>query len=320
MRKLSLEEIKKITVGALSIEQKEDSFYFYKCTQKQIDVWNEFGEDLGRRSRTTSGIRLDFHTDSLNFEFKVKTGIRARYEVYIDGVLEYVIKEQESEQSIEKNISLDGKKHRITLYMPSHAIGVLEWVKLVEKAEIQPHKYDCKILFLGDSITQGWDSTWDSLSYAQTVSRFFNADSVIQGIGGATFRPSTFDDDINYDPDIVIVAYGTNDWTCHKSIEKAQSLCSEYLDCVMKKYGDKKVFGISPIWRGDKDKKLHIGTLDVCTSYIKDEIKKHGMILIDGEKLTPHHSEFYCDGYLHPNATGHNIFANNLIKMMLRYI
>ena len=89
MRNLSLEEIKKITVGALNIEQTEEGFNFYKCTKKQIDVWNEFAEDLGRRSKTTSGVRLDFHTNSKNFAFKIKTELRSRYEVYIDNVLIY---------------------------------------------------------------------------------------------------------------------------------------------------------------------------------------------------------------------------------------
>ena len=175
-------------------------------------------------------------------------------------------------------------------------------------------------MFFGDSITQGWDSEFDSLSYAQTVSRYFDADSIIQGIGSATFRPSTFDENLNYDADIVIVANGKNDWPCHKDIEKARRLCSEFLDCVTNKYIDKKIFVISPIWRGDKDRNLYIGTFDVCASYIKEETEKHGLILIDGEKLTPHHPDFYCDGYLHPNAIGHCIFAQNLIKEIQRYL
>ena len=314
MRMLSFEEIKKITVGAVNIENAVDGFRFYKCTKKQMDGWYALRQDLGQRSETTTGIRLDFYTNSKNLSFKVKIG--GRYEVYINGVLNYAFKQDDFERNTEKNITLDGQRNRITLYLPCHTIGAIEWIKLDKKSNIEPHKYDCKILFLGDSITQGWDSKWDSLSYAHTVSRFFNADSIIQGIGGATFQPSTFDRNLNYEADIVIIAYGTNDWDQHKDIEKARNLCSGLLECVMEKYSAKKIFGISPIWRGDKAEKRDIGTFDVWTSYIKDEIEKHGVIFIDGQKLTPHNSEFYFDKFLHPNAVGHSIFAQNLIKEM----
>ena len=313
LTKLSLQQMKEITVGALYVEEKKDGFHFYKCTKKQTDA-----SDLGERSKTTSGVRLDFYTDSKTFAFRVQT--KGRYEVYVDQVLMHAFSDQDFESEMEKSIGLSGDEHRITLYLPNHSVGVLEWVELDDGATIRPHEYDCKILFMGDSITQGWDSTWASLSYAQSVSRFFNANSLIQGIGGAIFHESTFDENIDFEPDIVIVAYGTNDWPSSPTTDEGRMNCKNFLDCVVKRYGGKKIFGISPLWRADCGEQRRMGGFEACTSYVKEEIQKHGMILIDGEELTPHWPEFYSDGFLHPNSTGFGIYTQNLIAKMLKFI
>ena len=60
--KLTFEQIKQITTGAIRIKQKEDGIHFYKCTEKQIDAWTEKHKDLGMRAASTTGVCLDFHT------------------------------------------------------------------------------------------------------------------------------------------------------------------------------------------------------------------------------------------------------------------
>ena len=75
------------------------------------------------------------------------------------------------------------------------------------------------MLFIGDSITQGWNSYYDTLSYAWRVSLYFNANSIINGIGGAFYEPQTFDVP-DFDPDTVIVALGTNDFSKFKTTDE----------------------------------------------------------------------------------------------------
>ena len=316
--KLSLKQIKNITIGALDVWQNEKGTFFAKCTEKQIEAWCALDKDLGERAKTTTGIRLDFHTNSKTLAFKVNT--KGRYEIYIDCVMTHVFGEQDFEDGLEKHILLNDAEHRITLYFPNHSVGVLGWIEVDDNATIIPHKYNYNILFMGDSITQGWESTWDSLSYAQSVSRYLNANSIIQGIGGAVYHSSTFDEDIDYNPDIVLVAYGTNDWTHYSTIQEAKEQCCKFLDCLVNKYGDRKLFGISPIWRGDTNRELSMGSFSECTEYVKKEILGHGMILIEGERLTPPISEFYSDGYLHPNAVGFSIYTQSLLLEIQKYI
>lgn len=318
---LSLEQIKTITVGALKIWEENGAFRFAKCTQKQVDAWYKVQETLGLRAETTTGVKLDFYTNSKSFAFTPQNnGPENIYEIYIDNVFTYYYFEKDFVESKRKQIELDGQKHRITLHLPAHQIGMLEAVELEDGATVEPHQYDCKILFIGDSITQGWESTWDTLSYAENVTRFFNAESVIQGIGGAVYHNTTFDEAIEFDPDIVIVAYGTNDWTIYPTLDLGREHCTQFLDKLVKRYGNKKLFGISPIWRADKDTDMAMGSFKACTDYIKEEIQAHGMILIDGETLTPHVKDFYSDEFLHPNTSGFGIYALNLIAQLQKHI
>ena len=193
-------------------------------------------------------------------------------------------------------------------------------MELEDGAAITPHKFDCKVLFFGDSITEGWEATWHSLSYAYHVSRFLNAESIIQGIGGAVYHMTTFDEEMAFEPDIVIVAYGTNDWKNYKTLEEAKEHCCKFLDQLVAKYGDKKLFGISPIWRADNANDTDMGSFASCVSSIKEEIINHGLILIDGETLTPRLTDFYSDGYLHPDAKGHGVYAVNLITQLQKHL
>ena len=240
--------------------------------------------------------------------------------MYVDNALCYYYFEDDFKESITKTIALDGKEHRITLYLPSHGIGILGAVEIDDGATLKPHTYDRKMLIIGDSITQGWDSTWDSLSYANHVSRFFNAYSIIQGIGGARFHDTTFDEAIDYEPEIIIVAYGTNDWALHPSFEEAKKHCKGYLDHLVKRYPDARIFGITPIWRGDKDTDTAVGSFVNYVSYLADELRFHGITVIDGENLVPHLPEFFMDEYLHPDTKAFGVYSVNLIEKLNGYL
>lgn len=320
--RLTLEQIKKITVGALNVWEKDGAFCFAKCTPKQVDAWYKLEEILGFRSETTTGIRLDFHTNSKFFAFTPQAkSVYERYEIYIDNVFTHYFASQEDfVDNARKEFALDGKEHRITIYLPGHEIGRLESVEIEDGATLEPHQYDRKILFIGDSITQGWESTYDSASYANQVSRFFNAESVIQGIGGAFAHDTIFDLDIEFDPDIVVIAYGTNDWKYYETVEAGADQYNRFLDLVVKRYGDKKLFGISPIWRGDKEDEPVMGSFESCCDYVKEGIKKHDMILIDGASLVPHLKEFFIEDALHPSVSGFGYYALNLASQMQKYL
>ena len=312
--RLTFEQIRSVTVGSVRTELLADGIHFAKCTEKQEKAWQAKKEVLYINSKSTTGVRLDFHTNSKTVSFKSVSG--SKYEIKIDGLTSSIYR-FDGEGSVTHDIcgplGNRNDEHRVTLILPSHNIpGILEYVEIDDGAYIKPHKFDYKMLFIGDSITQGWASSLDSYSYAYRVSDFFNAESVIQGIGGAYYNEDSFDR-IDFDPDIVFVSYGTNDFGHYKTYEDFKAHCHAHLKLIADEYKNKKIFVISPIWRGRREGKT-MGTFEGCRRIVIDEAERFGLVHIDGLTLVPPLPSLFEDEYLHPNDNGFSFYAENLIK------
>lgn len=317
---LTNEQIKSVGFGAVRTEETSDGIRFFKCTKKQSEAWQALSQSLGERAEgTTPGVRLDFHTDSKTFAFEGK----GTFEVYINDLFRAKLKLQElggrAELAICDPLGDPLEDARITLIFPSHALNpVIKSVTLDDGAYVRPHKFDRKILFVGDSITQGWDSGWDSLSYAWQVMRFFNADAVNHGVGGGYFHESTFDH-IDFDPDFVILALGTNDFGKFATQDELRARAAELMDLLAQEYKGKKIFYISPIWRLVQEKPM--GHFRECRAVLINEALKHGFIHVNGLDMVPPDPAFFADEKpLHPNAIGFGIYAQNLIRTLLGHL
>jgi len=318
--KLTLDQIKRITFGAVSVREKDSRFFFAKCTDRQIEAFSRLSAVLGERAMATTGVRFDFHTNSESFSFHASSGYK--FDLYINGVLsrQYLLGGTRVNAKYSADVSLsdhhtkDSTDVRVTLYFPAHnSPAVIDSVSLDDGAYIRPHSFDRRILFIGDSITQGWNAKYDSFSYANRVSRMLNADSVINGVGGAYFDPTVFDS-VPFDPDTVIVAYGTNDFAHRKSLESLRENVSGFLSLVAREYLDrgKNVYAISPIPRGDGELVRGMGSFDDCRRVICEEIARYGITHIDGYSLLPYSEDLYAD-CLHPNDLGFALYAENLV-------
>ncbi|MBE6580361.1 MAG: hypothetical protein E7650_01965 [Ruminococcaceae bacterium] len=316
---LTVEQIKSIAFGAVCTVVLEDGIHFYKCTEKQMAAWQAQSDFLGGGARCTTGVCLDFHTDSQSFGFTPATG--GKFEIYVDGVLRRQLRAERGkaeEMLLCDALGNPSGSYRVTLIFPSHSHGALSALRLDDGAVFTAHRHDSKLLFIGDSITQGWAADYDSFSYAWRTTRHFNAHSVIQGIGGAYYHESTFDVP-DFDPDAVILAYGTNDFSHYKSLTEMQVHLGAYLDLVKQAWGNKKVFVITPIWRDKRDGKA-MGSFEECRALVASEAKTRGFTVIDGLTLVPPLAVFFRDEYLHPNDEGFSLYAENLVAVLDRHL
>jgi hypothetical protein len=148
----------------------------------------------------------------------------------------------------------------------------------------------------------------------------FNADMVNQVIGGDRFHPEHLDENMNFTPDIVTVAYGTNDWSGSLRDDFDRDM-PRYFAKLAKMCALAKIFVITPLWRADGNRVTKVGTFEEAVNRIIVEASKYpNMIIIDGSKLTPRISAFYSDLRLHPNDIGFGIYAKNLIAEMKKYL
>lgn len=323
--RLTADDIRQITVGAVRTEQRADGIHFFKCTEKQVVAYAKLSAPLGERASGTTGVRLDFHTNSAHLSFGASAG--DKFELYIDNVLrkQYLMGEYRGRgESVTADLcdplGDPVGEVRVTLYFPSHNTGgVLEFLELDDGAFFRPHRFDRRMLMIGDSITQGYNSKYDSLSYALRVSRHFNAESVIQGVGGAYFHESTFDT-VPFTPDIVTVAFGTNDFGHFKTLEELRLHAAAFLGKVSAAYHrTSEIFVLSPIWREHREGK-QMGSFQSARAVVREEAEKRNLIHIDGLLLLPPDPEFFADGYLHPNDNGFGIMAENLIAEMEKHL
>ncbi|MBR6577355.1 MAG: SGNH/GDSL hydrolase family protein [Clostridia bacterium] len=332
--KLTLEDVKKITSGALEITQNDGVFSFCRYEQGAKDYYENCGNNGFRlKSKASAGIRLDFMTNSDRFDtdFAVDYGSSRTYyyfDVCIDGIIrkhlgEEVawIKKGHISLKVSDYIPVDGSEHRITLWLPNLASTKLSNIEIDDGATLNPINYKMKLLCFGDSITQGYDAEFPSKSYVNRLASHFDAYTVNQAIGGERFVPGILLDNTAYMPDVVTVAYGTNDWS-GTTKEVFHPKCEAFFEKAGKIYADAKKFAILPIWRADakSGKQKYEGSLDEACEFIAETASKNGFRIIDARPFLPQCSKFFWDGRLHPNDLGFSEYAGGLIAEMEKYI
>jgi lysophospholipase L1-like esterase len=262
----------------------------------------------------------------ISFDFRVfAASSRFFYSVdlYIDGVLcdqLYVMNYlRKKEGSV--SFSLPEGTHRVTIYFPNLMRLDLASICLTGASFAEPVPSKMKILFLGDSITQGYDAYHSSLSYVNRLSETLDSEILDQAVGGEIFDEKILDEELPFDPDLVIVAYGTNDWALQPNKETFLLAAEKFFKKIKEIYPDKKLVYISPIWRGDYQKPFgtqdtNVGAFDESVAALQSLAKENGLFVVDGISLTPHISDFFADQILHPNDLGFGFYAENLLKAL----
>ncbi len=320
---LTYRQIAELLFGAEQIFITDEGISGSKYNPETLNHWKTLSDILYERALTTTGLRLDFETNSPYLILDV-TG---KFEILRDGKLfastraEKRIRTKEEAEDASNTVlrskikvDLDGQPHRITVAFPSHQTGVIHSMTVDADAVILPHNYREKFVFYGDSITQGWNSKVDISSYAWRTGVYFDADFRIYGVGGAYFDGGIFEIPADFDPDRVFIAYGTNDFSHFKTLEDLRNAMSAFVDKAVAAYGAEKILGILPPWRYDKWEAA-MGNFDQCRALILEEYEKRGIAVFDALQATPHGSGFFADP-LHPNAAGFACYARALIEAM----
>ena len=306
---LTFDEIRSLVHGADHITEKENGLHFHKCTEKQERAWEALEEVYYSRTRATTGIRLEFETDAEAITFVAPSG--NKFEIWVNGMFYRQILAEEYRKKEEKipPVELEPGVKKVMLALPSHSTGVLASLSLDGATFYKPVTYEKKMLFIGDSITQGWDAKYDTLSFAYRTAITLGVDFHICGVGGGRFIPETFDR-VNFDPDTVVIAYGVNDFNSRsRTAPEIAKNARAYLDLVKEAYGDRRVVVLTPIWRAGKDAAWNY----VMRSTVAEAAEEKDFEVVDGITLFPKDPDFYADGYLHPNDLGFSIYAERLI-------
>lgn len=315
---LTKEQLMRISYGALRLEEQDGYWFFRRFTREQEEVIVP-RLDM-RRNDSAAGVRLEFTTrgGELRFDYSAvkATGRNFHcFDIAVDGVLMFHFEEREhtKQGSIAFTVPESEKAVTVTVYFSCYSSTGLKNVCLPE--DYAPTARSLKLLALGDSITHGSDASYPSLSYANLVADHFGANMLNQAIGGDYFLDENLDPNLPFTPDVITVAYGTNDWSRGSLVDNKMAV--DYLDKLTATYPDKPVFLLLPVYRMDEGEQRHGITLQNVRDRLAEVGGKYPNVhVIDCKKFIPWLPGFFHDGYLHPNEMGYLHYGKNVIAAM----
>lgn len=319
--KLTLDDIRKITFGTVAVDESFGAFSFHRFTKEQAELYVKRNIDHFNKTFASAGVRFAFRTDAshMSFDYKFAFGSSRMYgwfDAYENDILiAHIGGEGKLFTSGHADIALSPGEKRVELYFPWSKTTFISNVEL-DGEIISPCPRGHTMIQFGDSITHGYDAIYPSLSYASLVAKALDADAVNKGIGGDCFFPELAATPDPVKPELITVAYGTNDWNVY-SRGQADSGCREFFEKLCESYPYTKIFAITPIWRGDGAKETKYGAPheELC-GIMRGLLADLPVTLIDGYSLTPRLPEFYADGYLHPNDLGFSFYARELSRQI----
>ena len=254
--KLTLEQIKSITAGAVNITEEDGALRFFRFYDEQIELYRTVRKDFYEKTYSTSGIKFKFITNSKSLSMSaLAKASSSRYffdfDISINGERKYTlsgnIKDGDviTEKTVSGTYDLGEGEKTVCVYFPWSVDARILSFELDDGATLVPYKYSRKVLTFGDSITHGYDAQNPSLSYASLVADFLDADAVNKGIGGEVFRPALCKIPEGYTPDVITVAYGTNDWSTTDK-ETFDKNSTDFYTTLAKLYPNAKIISLAP--------------------------------------------------------------------------
>ena len=220
----------------------------------------------------------------------------------------------------EKNIDLGSGSKKIRVVFPWSVATEIVNMELVDSSYIKPINKEKSVIFYGDSILNGYDSLYTSNAMFARLAHEFGMESFNKSIGGEVYCPELVHRGSDLSPELIVVAYGTNDWTKKEQPDFVKR-CEAFFEHLIHKYPSAHICAITPIWGKDFEEKHNFGSFSDVEKEIKNICSKQGGItVISGWNMVPHSENYYADLRLHPNDKGFECYYNNLKKEIEKII
>jgi len=296
------DQFEKFFFGYIEVRQKEGYSVFCRFSER-LQSW--YDSMRFRRTRFSAGIMLKSdNCKKISFEFKAFDKMPEK--IVFDIMSQNAKRETLFFDETEGRVSLKFEGEDVCIYFPyGREVGIKN---ILIDGNIHVHNKGC-ILAFGDSITQGYYSSFPSDAYPAVLGRRLNRKVYNFGVGGMYFLQGILGDlQILEEPEIVTIAYGTNDWNYEKNFKKE---IPEFFRTIYQKYADKMVFVLLPPARRTQNELKAGGTLEDVRRYIKQEALKYNFSVISSGNFLDTETMFVDDG-VHPNSYGMGFYSKNI--------
>ncbi len=332
---LNYEQIKNITCGADSVKFEDGEFSFYRFNDKELEFYKT--SPFYTKAFATSDVEMSFETDAAGLSLKgiarVAVSYRTWYtlEVFSNG--ERIGTIQNYEENItsdnlfsefklgefDKSFELGKGKKIVRIVFPQFVALSLYEIELVGASIVKPIRPEKKMFFYGDSISQGYDAQYPSNKYTALTAKALNVEGYNKAIGGEVFQPVLASVKSDFEPDYIIVAYGTND--CGTDSETFLKNSRAFYENLSKNHPNAKIFALSPIWRLGTENKCKVGSFFDIEPQIKEIAHSlPNVIFVRGFDFVPHDTKYFYDLHLHPSDEGFEYYAKNLVAAIKEYM
>lgn len=308
-------------------------------------------EHIGRanRAEATAGVVLDFATDGteVSLDCRVVRPLDPSHALYravmdgqnADGQPPFGLAEEGNVDGIDLVVDgryvatvapIDGtlrfafenRVHdelEVRIYLPS--IMTVAVGNLRTNGSLKPVPMRGYLLALGDSITQGFMCGRPSVSYPAQIASTLGLDLINQAVAGHVFDErslggfSLWRED---PPEVIVVAYGTNDWSRMRSAGGIEGGAVAYIDRLNWFFPKVPTYVLSPLWRVDEHEPMPCGRpLTFMHQMLGRVCSRHQhMHVVDGYHGIPKDPSIFADGRLHPGPEGMGLVADLLLEAM----
>ena len=334
--------------GAVRLEELANGLVIpHRFFPEQIEHFVELGRQ--DRADATSGVVIDFVTNGteVSLDCRILRPLNPKHRLYREvmagstneGMRPFGVAEEGNVDGIDLVVDgnlvatvapIDGElrfaflnvEHEeleVRIYLPSImqvAVGNLR-----TNGSLKPVPARGYLLALGDSITQGFVCGKPSSAFPAQVANTMGIDLVNQAVAGHVFDEAalgSFSLWRGEAPELVVVAYGTNDWSHKRSPEVIEGDAAAYLDRLSWYFSKVPIYVLSPLWRVDEHEPKACGRPLTWMHQMLGRIcSRHtNMHVVDGYHGIPKDPLLFADKKLHPGPTCMGLVADLLLEAM----
>ena len=319
--KADLALIRRLIHGAVEIKEENGGIQMSRFTPAEREVYRK-NASYTVRTFAASGMRLEFRTDARSFAWCGEASAASSrhfyyFDVAVNGVLCHHVGFESCQEQPEFRfeIPLDGGVNEVCVYFPCLTRIELAEVDFSGESVIEPIVKKRTMVCYGDSITQGYDAHYPSLSYPNQLADALQAEMFNKAIGGDWFNHPLAAVAERIRPDLITVAYGTNDWS-HDTRDHFMENAAAFFRNLTSAYPGVPMVAIQPIWRTQCETRVtDVGSFAEMYEMIRTMTAEYPQIrLVNGLRLVPHLPECFSPDILHPNDFGFQFMGRNLLQ------
>lgn len=308
--------------GISSLEKTTQGVVPLRMTAKLLDFYRRASDAWFIRARCSAGVRLKFRTAAGKLAMKVGFGPFCRdffgFDVSCAGNLVRHFTQDHSGESFAFETALPGRGPRVvTVAFPWQTECTITAFQLDDASLVEPVAYPRQpMVFIGDSITQGFVVSSPGDSYAARTARCLGRDSVNLAVGGMVMLGEAVEGALAYDWDTAVLAYGVNDCSKHRELKDFRADSMRSLQALCSRAGA-KVFVIAPLpWPGCPAEHPAELALPRYREILAECVANFPQAtLINGLELLENDPQYFADG-VHPNREGMERIARRLIPRL----